>query len=918
MGDDAYEDALEVDARDLVTAAQDHVFDPVLARDADARAVLEMLRRGRSVLLTGEAGVGKTAIIHEVARQIAKTGADIGLVQTSTTQLMSRTRYLGEWESKVTTVARRAAEDRKVLYIADVWHLPDAGRSSNSNRNMLDALAPHLENGGVVLLGEAQPEQLRQMERHPLLLTHFHQHSVAPLDVETVDQVVSAAAERARLDIDAPARRRLIDLTGTFGRTRTQPGPALAMLEQVRAYLEEKLAIGEDEPITPGFVERVFSIYSGLPLFVVSPEATKPAREIRAWFTDRIVGQTEAIEAVVETIALFKAGLRDPSRPVGTFLFVGPTGVGKTELARALATFLFGSPHRLLRFDLSEFKDYHAFEMLLGNPREPSRPARLVDPVRAHPFQVVLFDELEKAHQNVWDMLLPLLDEGRLTTPGGRSVDFRNTILIATSNVGAQNADRAVGFGGSVDLVERRARTIDALERAFRPELLNRFQHVAVFHPLDEGQVRRVARQELDRVLAREGVTRRNLVVDVDDATLDQIIDRGYDVRYGARALKRELQRRLVLPLAMTLMERSVEPGSILRARARDGHVRITVVETAESREHRREQAPVEPVKGRKLDREGVAAATREVGARLDELAGSMDESFLHTERNRISALRAEPDFWVDPVAAANDLRDLGRVHAICDRLDRLRDARASLEDELAAADTRARVTHAAEHLVALEDRVERAFRELVRMGQSGEWDALLEVAPLGPGGRAARDLLVKTYLGWATAQHRGPELLREPRADDEPALLSVGGPWPYGFLRHEAGLHRLRDGETPSVARVTIAPWTCARSEVRFGEHRALKATGQMGGRVRSRLECEGGLVLQNARTLAANRDLALEIAPSWAAAASSDDVVRRYDVEPFLVRDAATEFSSGRRDTLSPEGLHMLLCRRVDTLDG
>jgi len=912
MSDDAFHDALEVDCRDLLAASRDHAFAPVLARDADAKAVADLLGRGRSVLLVGEPGVGKTAIVHAVAARLATAGG-LGLVQTSTTQLMSRTRYLGEWESKVTAVAKRAIAERKVLCVTDVWHLPDAGRSSNSHRNMLDALAPYLEEG-LVLLGEAQPEQLRQMERHPLLLTQFHQHPVAPLDASTVEEVVADAAQRARLDLDADARGRLIDLTGTFGHTRTQPGPALTMLEQVRAYLESKRAKGEAEPLTADFVERVFSIYSGLPLFVVSPHATVPAREIRAWFTERIVGQTEAIEAVVETIALFKAGLRDPARPIGTFLFVGPTGVGKTELARALATFLFGSPHRLLRFDLSEFKDYHAFELLLGNPREPSRPARLVDPVRAHPFQVVLFDELEKAHENVWDMLLPLLDEGRLTTPGGRAVDFRNTILIATSNVGASDADRAVGFGGSVDASERRSRTVEALERAFRPELLNRFQHVAVFHPLDEGQVRRVARQELDRILAREGVTRRNLVVDVDDETLDQLIARGYEIRYGARALKRELQRRLVLPLAMTLMERAVEPGSILRARARDGHVRVSVVDTPSSRAHAREHAPVEPVPGRKLDRAAIGQAINAAGARLQTLAGTLDEPFLHRERERVTELRAQPEFWNDSAAAARDLRDLGRLNATCDRLDRLRDELAGLRDAHAAADTRALVDRAAHALVRLEDALERGWRELVRLGREGEWDALVEVAPLGASGRPARDLLVRTYLAWARAQHRGVGVLREPRADDEPAMFSFGGAWPYGFLRLEAGLHRLRSGDAHAVARVTVAPWTDARADVRFGEHLALKTSGQLEGRVRSRLVCEGGLVLQNEGTLAANRDLAIEVAPSWAAAVSVDDVVRRYDAQPFLMRDVATDFSSGRRDALAPTGFHTLLCRRVD----
>jgi hypothetical protein len=215
---------------------------------------------------------------------------------------------------------------------------------------------------------------------------------------------------------------------------------------------------------------------------------------------------------------------------------------------------------------------------------------------------------------------------------------------------------------------------------------------------------------------------------------------------------------------------------------------------------------------------------------------------------------------------------------------------------------------------VAVEGAVTDAERELMRMGAAGEWDALVEIAPLGAPGRAARDLVAQTYLTWAQAQHRSAEIVREPRSDDEPVMLSIGGAWPYGLLRLEAGLHRVRTAADHSVARVTVAPWTDAQDEVVFREHLALKTTGQLDGRVRSRLVCAGGLVLQNERTLTANRDLARELAASWATAESSDDIVRRYDTEPFRVRDVATDFSSGRRDVLGAQGFHALLCRRVD----
>jgi MoxR-like ATPase/protein subunit release factor A len=694
----------------------------------------------------------------------------------------------------------------------------------------------------------------------------------------------------------------------------------------VADYREQKRSIGEIEPVTRGFIERVFSINSGLPRFVVSKEVTIPAAEIRSWFSDRIVGQGDAIEAVVDTIALFKASLHDPSKPIGTFLFVGPTGVGKTEVARCLAEFLFGSPQRLLRFDLSEFKDYSSFEMLLGDPARPDKPARLVDPVRLQPFQVVLLDELEKAHPNVWDLLLPLLDEGRLTTPAGETVNFRNTILIATSNVGAAEKNRTVGFGTSGAPADQESRTRQALEREFRPELLNRFHQIVVFHSLTQEHLRQVARHEVTRVMAREGLRSENIVVDVDDAALDLVIAEGVDVRYGARALKREVQRGLVLPIAMTLMEQRVERGSILRVDAKDGAVRVRAIETEESRAERKEHQPARAPDGTVVDHGEIARRIESAAATIDDIAKTVDVPALREAKDKWMASRNEPNYWKDVQFAEHVQEQLQGVEMTIFRIERLSASVAGLRDALQRAQGRTALESIVRRLSQLTRFLEDARRELCVLRWEGSHDALLQITPVGPTGREARDRMARMYEEWASHRQWVVDCLHEPRADDEAVLVALKGTYAYGMSRLEAGMHRFRIGEGAnggvSVASVRVAAWKGAKSQPKILEERPLKGAGQRGQKLRSRLVCVDGrtpdgsrLVLQNARTLAANRELAAELVGSWGAAeVAPDTIVRRYDLQPPLLRDVLTDFTSGRPDATAPESFDELLKLRID----
>jgi ATP-dependent Clp protease ATP-binding subunit ClpC len=898
------------EGRDLTALAGSGKLLRPLCREAEAQSLVELLKRG-SVLVTGAEGVGKSSVIQAAAHELLRRADGRRIVEWSTALIMSGTKYIGEWQTRVSELAEQAEAAGAILYVTDLVNIATVGMTSNTTSSLLDALRPFLSSGRLKLLGEATPAVVFRMQQIPGFMALFTELPVRPLGDAEADRVVKASAGEEKLRDDAFLALR--DLTARFLPARPRPGPELLLLSRVLGYATEKRAVGEPPMLDAGFIEHVFAIYSGLPKFVVSPREAMPARDIRAFFRQHIVGQEAATEAVVESIALYKAGLHDPTRPIGTFLFVGPTGVGKTELARSLSRFMFGSDARLLRFDMSEFKDYHAFEMLLGNPREPGRPARLLDPVRAQPFQVVLLDEIEKGHANVYDLLLQVLDEGRLTSPGGDAVSFRNTFFIVTSNVGASAEHKSLGFGhesragGGGDM--RRV-----LEQEFRPELLNRFQHIVRFEALSKEQVHTIARKELGSVLSREGIARRNLVVEVSDEALELALERGYDPRYGARALKRELQRTIVLPLAMTLMERPVEAGALLRVVAEHGSVRVRALDTPESRSARSERAPVKLDEQRKVSRDELDLELRNVGKRLVELARELDVPARLRRQKELLELRTDPGLYKRSDEASRVLRDLERVSRVLSRMERLEERNQELWSDLSAARLRSDLERAARAVSGLRMAVEAARRELVLMGEDGEWDAVVSIRPVGAGGRKARDLLHEIYGGWAGRREATVTCLHEPLADDEPVTLLIEGSYAHGFLRLESGLHRLRNEDDTSVARVQVWPFNDARVAPPFGAQAALKATGQLGGRVRSRLVCSG-LVLQNARTLAENRELAMaHYGPFLAAPPSGDDIVRRYDRNPTLVRDTLLELSTGRWDVLGPEGFHELLEKRVE----
>ncbi len=449
----------------------------------------------------------------------------------------------------------------------------------------------------------------------------------------------------------------------------------------------------------------------------------------------------------------------------------------------------------------------------------------------------------------------------------------------------------------------------------FRPELLNRFQHIVRFLRLSKDEVHRIAHAELRRAVDREGIVGRKLAVDVGNDVLDLVVAQGYDEKYGARALKRQLQRLVIMPIATLLMERTVAHTSILRLTVRHGAVSVAVLDSEQSRANRRESAPLRLASGQKVGREDLPPMLADAAQRLAEISSAVGLSQMRAKREELEARRREVDLWRDPRAAAVLLESCDRLDRTIERIERLESEGAQMSAALSGTSKREELRQLAERIQEHIGKLTQAHLEIVRLGDAGNVDALVEIRPIGRG-RPARDLLHATYTDWAHGRKCRVTMIREPMLDDEPVVVSISGPYVYGYLRGEMGHHRLRTEDGTFVAKVTVAPLDKPSGRVRLSVRKALKQVGQYGGRVRSRVAvADSELVLQNAASVAENTELAEELGPSWLGVAPQGDesVVRRYDMDPFLVRDFRTDLSTGRAEILRPEPFHELLCQRI-----
>lgn len=821
----------------------------------------------RSLLVSGEPLVGKTSFLRLLAQKITSDGWTV--FEARGADLQADQIYIGQLEGRIRQVIDEMANARRMIwYIPDIVQLALSGTHSGQSATILDQIIPAISAGRLVVWAEASPKGLARLLRiHPSLRGLFETVTIEPMSAASTlalaRDVMRQMEELANIRFEPDCAQVARDTVGQYMGSNALPGSVLVMLKLTAVRAESK-----GEVLSSRQVLETLSQLSGLPLSILDTREQLDLTAVREFFNVRVLGQDEAVGAVVDRIAMLKAGLNDPGKPIGVFLFAGPTGTGKTELAKAVSEFLFGSAERMIRLDMSEFQTHKSMSKILGQSTAAAfEPDSLISRVRKQPFSVLLLDEFEKSHPMIWDLFLQAFDEGRLTDAMGQTADLRHCLIILTSNLGA-TAHRSLGLGfAPQEDVFTKEQVLRAIAQTYRPEFQNRLDKVIVFRPLTRELMRGILKKELAALLDRRGLKDRSWAIEWESSASEFLLERGFSSEMGARPLKRAIDQYVVAPLAAIIVEKRFPEGEqFLFVRSDGNGIQAEFVD---------------PDAGAPTDKQAAtpgAAAPSSLAAVVLAPSGSQSEfQMLRDEYAGIERTLQSAE-WL---GLKDNLADDMSAAEFWNRADRFGVlARFALMD---------RVKSASETAEALRRRLERYSRSpshystqlsgrlalqlfLIREGIKDTLeDAPIELAlVVEPVFESAGDRLAtlgwcqrlrSMYRAWADKRRMQISEIHGAGKDKDVLISLVSGFGAHRILAPEAGLHVYEQSE--GLGRVTARVRLAA---VPLGDVPAVK---------------ERKLIVT-----------ALDQAPRI------NTVVRRYREEPPLVRDAAGKWRSGRLD--------------------
>ncbi|NSF18575.1 ATP-dependent Clp protease ATP-binding subunit [Coprococcus comes] len=641
---------------DLTQEAREGKLDPVIGREKEIARIMEILSRRtkNNPCLVGEPGVGKTAIVEGLARQIAEgivpeSMKDKRIMVLDLPGMIAGSKYRGEFEERMKKLIREVKTAGNIILFLDELHTIIGAGGAEGAIDASNILKPSLARGEMQLIGATTLTEYRKyIEKDAALERRFQPVTVEEPTEDECIRILEGLKEKYEahhdVEIEEDALKAAVHMSCRYINDRFLPDKAIDVLDEscskvkLRGFkvpenivgteircgkLEQEkeaaLKAGDIEkaselhreqkeaekkleqakkrfnkknekkkvPVTEEDVADVISMWTRIPVTRLNESESDRLKKLDKTLEKRVIGQEEAIQALSKAVKRGRVGLKDPARPIGSFLFLGPTGVGKTELSKALAEALFGNEEDMIRVDMSEYMEKHSVSKMIGSPPGyvgHEDGGQLSEKVRRNPYSVILFDEIEKAHPDVFNILLQVLDDGHITDSQGRKVDFRNTVIIMTSNAGAKAIiePKKLGFtqqeDQKADYKRMKANVMDEVKQLFRPEFLNRIDEIIVFHPLNEDNMKKIVGLMCKEVVQR-AKEQLEIILVVRDSVKKHIVETGSDKKYGARPLRRAVQSQLEDKLAEALLNGEIKRGDHVEAGISKKEIKFTVRE---------------------------------------------------------------------------------------------------------------------------------------------------------------------------------------------------------------------------------------------------------------------------------------------------------------------------------------------------